>query len=92
MSEILFYGEANGNRLFEADTGYQDVDEPIAILAESDPASTSLAQHSVLKAIGELDTILYGVGVNVWVGVEGRIRRLAEAGTNPTKRKRERSG
>ncbi len=37
MSETLFYGEANGNRLLEADTGYQDVDTAIAVLAESDP-------------------------------------------------------
>ena len=29
MSETLFFGEANGNRLFEADTGFQDVDLPI---------------------------------------------------------------
>ena len=39
MSEILFYGEANGNRLFQADSGYQDVDVAIAVLVESDPIS-----------------------------------------------------
>ncbi len=35
----LFYGEANGNRLFESDTGFEDVDVAIALLAESDPIS-----------------------------------------------------
>ena len=39
MSEILFYGEANGNRLFQADSGHLDVDAAIAVLAESDPIS-----------------------------------------------------
>lgn len=37
--ETLFFGEANGNRLFQADTGHQDVDQAIAVLAESDPIS-----------------------------------------------------
>ncbi len=38
-TETLFFGEANGNRLLEADTGHQDVDLAIAVLAESDPIS-----------------------------------------------------
>lgn len=39
MSEILFYGEANGNRLFQSDSGHQDVDQAIVVLAESDPVA-----------------------------------------------------
>lgn len=38
-AEALFFGEANGNRLFQADSGHQDVDQAIAVLAESDPIS-----------------------------------------------------
>lgn len=37
MSEILFYGEANGKRLFQADSGFKDVDLGIALIAESNP-------------------------------------------------------
>lgn len=39
MSQILFFGEANGKRLFKADTGHQDVDLAIKLTAESDPMS-----------------------------------------------------
>ncbi|KKM25825.1 hypothetical protein LCGC14_1591060 [marine sediment metagenome] len=39
MSDVLFYGEANGKRLFQSDTGHQDVDQAIAFLAESDPVA-----------------------------------------------------